>query len=298
MIDDIDLDSEVFHFATSGTDLFESAPALEPQVEEDQPVLFELTLPAKVEAVVFASPKAITPQEILEVVQTDDSFFTLELIEDTLAELEAFYRERRGGFCLEKLPDGYQFRSVNSAGFLMERLFASRPRTLSRAALETLAIIVYKQPITRATIDFIRGVDGGNIIKTLIDKNLIKCVGRRDEAGKPMLFGTTDEFLKVFGLRSLAELPPLASFQPSQEALKNANTEADEETDDIDIAEYVEGEEGDPAQEMERIQGATSKLQELQGDDGDHESTEMDLDAGSGFEERSGEVDSGEESQD
>jgi segregation and condensation protein B len=119
----------------------------------------------------------------------------------------------------------------------MERMFATRPRSLSRAAQETLAIIAYRQPVTRADIEFIRGVDAGSIIKNLLERDLIRCVGRREISGRPMLFGTTDEFLRVYQLAKLTDLPPLASFQPSydtQEALASLNID-----DEVDIDAFV-----------------------------------------------------------
>ena len=105
---------------------------------------------------------------------------------------------------------------------LMERMFAQKARPLSRAAQETLSIIAYRQPVTRADIEYIRGVDAGSIIKNLLDRELIRCLGRKDDIGRPMLFGTTDEFLRVYQLSSLKELLPLESFQPSSETIKKA----------------------------------------------------------------------------
>jgi len=186
-----------------------------------------LSLRSKVEAVVFASPKCIKPQEILELIDERDEqgelTLAVETIEGALSELVQEYRERSGGFSLEHIKGhGYQFRSAPAAGPLMERMFASRPRPISRAALESLAIIAYRQPVTRADIEFIRGVDSGSIVKNLLERDLIKCVGRKEDAGRPMLFGTTDEFLNVFRLASLKDLPPLSAFQPNQETMREA----------------------------------------------------------------------------
>jgi segregation and condensation protein B len=154
------------------------------------------------------------------------------------------YRERGGGFRLENLrKHGYQFRTVQAASPLMARMFASRPRPLSRAALETLAIIAYRQPVTRADVEFIRGVDSGSIIKNLLDRELVACVGRREDAGRPMLFGTSAEFLKVFNLQSLDELPPLSSFQPAQDVIREAKSRLNHGFDDVesDVTQLIEG---------------------------------------------------------
>ena len=128
------------------------------------------------------------------------------------------------GFFLETVGVGqYQFRTKPEFAYIAEKLFSKRPRPLSRAAQETLAIVAYRQPVSRSDIEFIRGTDSGSIIKNLLERDLISCVGRRDIPGKPMLFGTTEEFLRVYRLASLKELPSLESFQPRRETMKFVN---------------------------------------------------------------------------
>jgi segregation and condensation protein B len=196
-----------------------------------------LGLRAQIEAAIFASPKPIKASDLVELV----SFTTgLKEIEKNIQDLKEEYATREGGFTLEYVKGmGYQFQSVPVAAPIMEGLFSSRPRPLSRAALETLSIIAYRQPCTRAVVEFIRGVDSGSIIKNLMDREMIKCVGRKEDSGRPMLFGTTDEFLAVFGIRSLEELPPLQSFQPASETLQQALDELDELEREVDIEEFV-----------------------------------------------------------
>ena len=179
-----------------------------------------LDLASIVEAVLFASPKPLKVGDILEILA--DESVTSKEVSEVISSLVRFYRSRKGGFKLENVRHGYQFQTDPAAGEVMERMFSSRPRPISRAAQETLAIIAYRQPVTRADIEFIRGVDAGSIMKNLLDRNLIKCVGRKEDSGRPMLFGTTDEFLQVYALTSLADLPPLEAFQPSHEIMKNA----------------------------------------------------------------------------
>ncbi len=180
----------------------------------------ELGLTAKIEAIIFASPKTIKLAEITGLLELDlDQKTILEHIQN----LQREYEERGGGFQLVHLAgQGYQFQTVKAASSLMEKMFSSRPRPISRAAQETLAIIAYRQPCTRADIEFIRGVDAGSIIKNLLERDLIKCVGRKEDAGRPMLFATTDEFLRVYRLNGLADMPPLESFQPSQDMIRGA----------------------------------------------------------------------------
>jgi segregation and condensation protein B len=154
--------------------------------------------------------------------------YTLKEVQDTCDELLEFYRDRAGGFHLKYIKRmGYQFQTTPAAKPLMEKQFSSRPRPLSRAALETLAVIAYRQKgskgVTRAEVEFIRGVDAGSIFKTLVERNLLTCTGRKEIPGRPMMFGVTDEFLKVFQLGSINDLPPLESFQTPQDVLQAAN---------------------------------------------------------------------------
>lgn len=181
----------------------------------------ELSLKSQVEALVFASPEPLNVHDILQVL--DDDAYTASGIEALLEELRRDYAAPTRGFCLHcDENDRYSFRTQASASGLMERLFRRKARPLSRAALETLAIIAYRQPATRAEIEFIRGVDAGSIVKNLLERELIQCLGRRNEIGRPMEFGTTTEFLQTFGLSSLADLPSLHSFQIPAELLEQA----------------------------------------------------------------------------
>lgn len=197
-----------------------------------------LSLLAKVEAIIFASPKPIKSAEICELLREEHTPHDIELV---LQDLMQIYSTRRGGFRLEFIKSlGYQFQTIEVAAPLMERMFASRPRPITKAGLETLAIIAYRQPVTRAEVEYIRGVDAGSIFKNLLDKGLIACVGRKQDAGRPMLFGTTDEFLKVFRLRSLRELPSLESFQPAPDMVKEANQNIDGQKA-VDVEPFIAG---------------------------------------------------------
>jgi segregation and condensation protein B len=185
----------------------------------------ELTLAGKIEAIIFASPKPMRAVEVHELLL--DQGYTLKEVQDVCDQLIEFYRDRAGGIHLKYIKRmGYQFQTTTAAKSLMERQFSSRPRPLSRAALETLAVIAYRQKltkgVTRAEVEFIRGVDAGSIFKTLVERNLLACTGRKEIPGRPMLFGVTDEFLKVFQLGSINDLPPLESFQTPQDIIEAA----------------------------------------------------------------------------
>jgi segregation and condensation protein B len=209
-----------------------------------------LSLMAKIEAIIFASSKCMKPIDVLEAL--DDEELNLEEIQAQIDLLVESYSVRQGGFRLESVRGhGYQFRTVPEASCYMERLFASRPRPLSRAALETLSIVAYRQPVSRADIEFIRGVDSGSIVKNLLERGVIRCVGRNEEvAGKPMIFGTTDEFLAVFRLNSLNDLPPLSSFQPPQEMLQSAEEQMSDQDEEL-----ADGEEPLPEGDFVGVEG-------------------------------------------
>jgi segregation and condensation protein B len=126
-----------------------------------------------------------------------------------LAELMARAEHERRGIRLVEVANGYQFRTDPAYAEWVRRLFQQKPWRLTRATLETLAIVAYKQPITRAEIEAIRGVDVDGVLASLLSRKLVKIVGRKDVIGRPLLYGTTRQFLEVFGLRDLASLPAL-----------------------------------------------------------------------------------------
>ncbi len=124
-----------------------------------------------------------------------------------LAELQGEYEDRKGGFVLQEVAGGFQFRTHADYSDWIKKLLKPSPTRLSRAALETLAIIAYKQPIIRADVEHIRGVDSGGVLRMLLERKLIRVLGRKDIPGRPMIYGTTKEFLELFNLKDLGELP-------------------------------------------------------------------------------------------
>ncbi len=137
-----------------------------------------------------------------------------EQIEAQLARLRQDYEERGSGIMLAEVAGGYQLvtRPENAAWIRKFRTAKASTR-LSKPALETLAIVAYKQPITRAEVEAIRGVNIGGIMRNLMERRLVKIVGKKDVPGKPMLYGTTQDFLQYFGLKDLSSLPTLKEFQ-------------------------------------------------------------------------------------
>jgi segregation and condensation protein B len=205
-----------------------------------------LRLDAKVEAVIFASQKPLKTMEIFDLVQGEAGGpTTLKDVQECLSQLLEYYRDRAGGFTLRYTRGiGYQFQTVPAAAPILERQFSQRPRPISRAALETLAIIAYRQPVTRAEVEYIRGVDAGSIVKNLLERDLIACTGRKEIAGRPMVFSTTQEFLKVFQLSHVKDLPTLESFQPSHEALQKALEKLEQGEQLVDVEDYIGDEPG------------------------------------------------------
>jgi segregation and condensation protein B len=158
------------------------------------------------ESVLFASDRPLNLSELKRLVNERDG----KKISAALDALCARHQET--GIQLVAVAGGWQFRTHPINGPWVGKLMAGRPARLSRAMLETLSIIAYRQPITRPEMDDIRGVDCGPVLKTLLDRNLIRMIGKKEEVGRPILYGTTPEFLRTFSLRDLTELPTLREF--------------------------------------------------------------------------------------
>ena len=130
-------------------------------------------------------------------------------IQRLINELVAEYRSRDGGVHIAEIASGYQMVTNSHYAPWVKKLAGSESTRLSLAALETLAIIAYKQPIIKAEVEQVRGVNSDGVIKTLLERRLIKIMGKKEAPGKPLLYGTTKDFLQYFGLKDLAELPTL-----------------------------------------------------------------------------------------
>jgi segregation and condensation protein B len=133
-----------------------------------------------------------------------------EQMRTVLEELEAHYRHR--GLNLHLVAGGYQFRTHPENAQFVQKLIAGKPVRLSRAQLETLAIVAYRQPITRPEIDEIRGVESASTVRVLLERDLVRVLGKKEEPGRPLLYGTTREFLQFFNLNDLRDLPTLREY--------------------------------------------------------------------------------------
>jgi len=158
-----------------------------------------------VEALIVASPEPISTARLADLVPHGKPGLVSELVR----ELNEFYEQHERGFEIWEVAGGFQLRTRPDLAPYVQQMHEQRPARLSRAALETLAIVAYRQPVTRAEIEHVRGVDVGPIVRGLVDRKLVRIAGHRDVPGRPILYATTRRFLEVFGLPSLRDLPTL-----------------------------------------------------------------------------------------
>lgn len=181
---------------------------MDPEIEEKQPKSIA-ELMAICEALVFVADEPVTVKIIAEVLEEDR-----ETIQAAIEELAREYEQREGGLQLREIAGGWQISTRAEHHEHVRAFLKTRPSAkLSLAALETLAVIAYKQPVTVPEILEIRGVQSASAIKTLLDKKLIVAKGRKEAVGKPMQYGTSKDFLIQFGLRDLTELPSIEDFE-------------------------------------------------------------------------------------
>ncbi len=168
-----------------------------------------------------------------------------------LEELAAEYRDQpQRGIVLAEVANGWQFRTKPENAAILQQFYQPKPTKISKPSLETLAIVAYKQPITRAEIDLIRGVDSGGVLKTLLEKNLVRIVGKKDEPGKPMLYGSTQDFLELFQLKSLQELPTLKEFRELEEEFQRKSGEGTVVDNEAELEPEESLLEGDTVEQM------------------------------------------------
>jgi len=191
-----------------------------------------------IESLIFSSTKPISSREI-KFFFTDETISS-ELIEEVISDIEGKYID--SGVILKKVSTGYRFQVAEECNEWVSNFYPEKPQKYSRALMETLALIIYKQPITRTEIESVRGVSvSSNIIKTLLERDWVKILGYKDVPGKPAIFGTTKEFLNSHNLASLGQLPKLDDIIELSEEEKSKlglldATQADEENKNPDLA--------------------------------------------------------------
>lgn len=161
------------------------------------------------ESLIFISEEPMSLDRLCSILQEYDR----DLIRTCILQLQAEYDNPERGIFLAEVAKRYQFRTREENGDYVRRLIKTKTSRFSQSALETLAITAYRQPITRAEIEYLRGVDSGGVIKTLLEKKLIKILGKKDIPGRPLIYGTTRYFLEMFSLRDLKSLPTLREIE-------------------------------------------------------------------------------------
>ena len=185
------------------------APSKAPSTPKDNPDASALG--ARIEAALLTTDRAIHSARLGEALGDT----TAQQIEEAIAALNVLYEKTGRSFRVEQVAGGWQIMTLPQYADVLAALNRERYQNkLSPAAMETLAIVAYRQPILRADIESIRGVACGEVLRSLMDKHLVKIVGRADEIGRPMLYGTTKTFLEVFGLATLKDLPQADQLQP------------------------------------------------------------------------------------
>ncbi len=216
---------------------------------------------ATVEAILFSIDEPISPSKIAQVAELPNR----RVVKQAIYHLNERYEQMGCAFTIESIAGGFQFMTREEYHDVLARLLKVRSDSrLTRAALETLAVVAYRQPIIRADIESIRGVACGDMLRKLMDKNLVKITGRAEVLGRPMLYGTTSTFLEVFGLNSLDDLPNAEELkapvrQPDGEPKDKQQDQAESEapTDDEQSleqeADYVVEKQGEASDDVQAI---------------------------------------------
>ena len=169
----------------------------------------KLNLPSRIEALLFVADEPVSVRQLAQALESSQTE-----VKEALNGLAALYRVR--GLRLQRQDSLVQFVTAPEAASFVERFLGLDLRSrLSTAALETLALIAYRQPITRAQIEAVRGVNCDGVLRSLLSRELVVSLGRLDQVGRPIIYGTTLDFLRYFGLSDLSELPPMEDIQAS-----------------------------------------------------------------------------------
>lgn len=203
-------------------------------------------LAVRVEAVLLSTDRPMTEKRLADLLGLEGKD-AAKTIRGAIEDLNQAYEHTGRSFRVESVAGGHQVMTMPAFGALLARLHADRQQSrLSQAALETLSIVAYRQPIMRAEIEAIRGVACGEILRSLMERRLVKITGRADELGRPMLYGTTRQFLKVFGMANLDDLPAVeglsreAAYKAPKRRDESDNSDSDSDGDgDDDAAQDV-----------------------------------------------------------
>jgi len=203
---------ETVEIEAQNSDTTANEVIIEEAVTEAAPATDKITdlgeIEQVLEAIIFAAPKSMSLVRLRNLLNHFN--FDTSSLSDTLQSI--MDRTANSGFQLVKAGSGYQFRTHPKHADVMQKLLEDKPTRLSNSALEVLAIVGYKQPLTRSEVDAIRGTDSGHLMKGLLEKNLVRTAGHAETPGRPLLYETTPYFLEVFTMSSLDDLPQMEEF--------------------------------------------------------------------------------------
>ncbi len=207
---------------TQGDPSLEEVEAAEIELSEGNPATVKpfqstqrLGVRHVVESILFVASQPLTLGQLQDATGTSE-----DQLKQVLEELAQDHREGVSGIVLSEISAGWQFRTAQFAAEWVRAFLKVKPQRLTRAALETLAIVAYRQPVTRPEVEDVRGVDSGAVMKALLERRLVKMLGKKEDVGRPILYGTTREFLEFFGLKDLGALPTLREFHELSEENK------------------------------------------------------------------------------
>lgn len=204
-------------------------------MDEEKLVLSDGKLKSVLECMLFVSPQPLSAKLVAESLEIEEA-----AVEEAMHELRVDYYER--GLQIQRIAGGYQMCTRPEYSDYISKLLKPERTRLSRAALETVAIIAYRQPITQPEIDAVRGVNSDAVLKTLTERNLVRHAGRKETVGRPILYATSDEFLNYFGLNDLSELPDLGDVSIPDAVLAEqeaAETETEQESETETVSEPI-----------------------------------------------------------
>ncbi len=202
-----------------------------------------LPLNSRIEAVLFSAERSLGDSRLAEAVSEQDEKVGTDQIKKAIEDLNGQYEQTGRMFRIIRIASGWRVMTVPEAAPVLQRLLVQRQQSrLTPATLETLSIIAYRQPVMRAEIEAIRGVACGDVLRGLLERRLVRIAGRAEELGRPMLYGTTREFLKVFGLAGIDDLPEVeglpreSSHRTAAPASRSSSTEDDARDDEQPVA--------------------------------------------------------------
>lgn len=215
------------------------------------------TLCGAIETIIFMSDRPVHIQKIKAQIDSD---LPLRVVHDAISRLQEEYEAKHHGIRLMEVAQGYQFRTKATYSKIIQNMFKVASMQLSPTALEVMAIIAYKQPISKTAVESIRGVDSSHVVRQLMDKRLVRIVGRSEEVGRPSLYGTTSEFLEVFNLNNIDDLP-------SESELTELATSSDlGQISDIKSIVNAGEKKVFNFDEFEELEGLTSQIKEIAAD--------------------------------